>query len=402
MAAHNHESEDAGKAFALTGASDPSKLQSELANVVEDGPVPLVVQRRGRIVYANAAARRDFPGEVDEGNAFMSVERFHADDRALFADAQTRASSGTLWRGTLRLAHPSEDFRPAQVTIFSVDFGGPALAYFVRDLSLDLEEKAHLFVNSRSASAAVLAAGVAHEINNPLATIMTNLGFVFDQLRLLRDEMPDAPPPAHDRIQQSLDALEDTHASGLRIETVIRDLRAFVPDGEARTAVAVNEAVRVALRRADAELDTTTPLVTDFGDPPAVDANAARLVQIFFNLIVNAVEATPRGETRRNEVRVSTRSLDGCAVVSVSDTGKGIPANVRPHIFDAFVTTKPQGEGMGLGLFVVHAVVASLKGRIEVDTVIPTGLHDSSTRGTKFTLFLPGLAEPPRSRKSLK
>lgn len=377
---------------------------SELANLVEDGPIPLVVQRGGRVVYANASARQEFPDEVGEGKpAFMSIDRMHADDRALFVDAQTRASSGIQWRGMLRIVHPSEDFRPMQVTIFKVDFGGAALAYLVRDLSLDLEEKAHLFVNSRTTSAAALAAGVAHEINNPLATIMTNLGFVSDQLRLLREAITEASPYVADRIQQSLDALEDTHASGLRIETIIRELRVFVPDGEQRTAVDVNEAARAALCRVEVELGATTPVVTDFGDPPAVDANASRLAQVFFNLVVNALEATPRGEARRNEVRLSTRAIDGSAVVSVSDTGKGIPASVRPHIFDAFFTTKKQGEGVGLGLFVVHAVVASLKGRIEVDTVVPTASSfDSPPRGTKFTLYLPGISEPPRSRKSLK
>ena len=402
MAAHNHESRDAGSFSPLSGGNDPSKLSSELANVVEDGPVPLVVQRDGVVVYANAAARRDFPGEVDAGKpAFMSVQRMHPDDRALFVDAHARASAGTSWRGMLRLAHPSEDFRPALVMIFAVDFGGAAIAYYVRDLSLDLEDKAHLFVNSRTASAAVLAAGIAHEINNPLAAITTNLGFVSEQLRVVREATSDVPASVMERIQHSLDALEDARASSLRIESVIRELRAFVPDGEPRTPVDVNEAVRIALRRVDADLGNTTPVVTDFGDPPAVDANGSRLAQVFFNLLANALEATPRGEARRNEVRVSTRGLDGHAIVSVSDTGKGIPANVRPHIFDAFFTTKPQGQGVGLGLFVVHAVVASLKGRIEVDTAVPTGATDSASRGTKFTLFLPAVSDPPASRKSI-
>ena len=402
VAAHNHESQDAGPVSALVGGADASKLASELANVVEAGPVPLVIQRDGFVVYANPSARREFGDEVDPGKpAFMSVQQMHPDDRTLLADAQARASGGTSWRGTLRLVHPSDDFRPLQVTIFALDFGGPALAYFVHDLALDLEDKAHLFVNGRTASTAILAAGISHEINNPLATIMTNLGFVFDQLRLVQEALADAPAEVADRIRESLDALEDTHASGLRIETIIRELRAFVPDGEERTAVDVNEAVRAALRRVDAELGSTTPVVTDLGDPPKVDANASRLTQTFFNLVVNALEATPRGEARRNEVRVSTRGLDGHAIVSVSDTGKGIPANVRPHIFDAFFTTKPQGQGVGLGLFDVHAVVTSLKGRIEVDTVVPTGAIDSSSRGTKFTLFLPAVSDPPPSRKSI-
>lgn len=394
MGAHDHDP---------MGVADPHALDTALARLIDDAPVPLIVQRGGAVVYASTAARAAFGASIREGHELFSADHVHEDDRSILADAQAHAASGSIWRGTIRLEYGPNDHRPTQVSIFGVDFGGSAIAYFARELSLDVEDRAHLFVNSRSASAAVLAGGVAHEINNPLATIMTNLGFVSDQLRLVIDDLPVAPPSVCDRLRQSIDALTDTHASATRIESIVRDLKAFVPDGQAKTSVDVNEAVRVALRRIEVDAHPAVRIDVQLGAPPPVDANAARLAQAFYNVIVNAIEAIPDDGRTDHVVRVVTAASNDDAVVSVSDTGDGIAANVRPRIFDAFFTTKPQGDGMGLGLFVVHAVVTSLGGRIEIETLAKsTALPPAARTGTTVVLRMPGVPEPPRSREIAK
>jgi len=115
-------------------------------------------------------------------------------------------------------------------------------------------------------------------------------------------------------------------------------------------------------------------LVKDYGDVPFVDANEARLGQVFLNLIVNAAQAIPEGNTDKNEIRVVTKSDgDDSVVVEVRDTGGGIPEAVISKIFDPFFTTKPIGIGTGLGLAICHRIVMGMGGKIEVDSEVGKG-----------------------------
>ncbi|MEO8796294.1 MAG: ATP-binding protein [Polyangiaceae bacterium] len=393
---------------------EQSKLGSQLASLVEDGPIPVVVQRDGEIVYSNRAATDGFGHALGVGQkAFFTVERIHVEDRGTFSAALLRR---TRWRGGLRVETSPGVFRAVVVTTFPVQMDGLAVAFVIRDLTLDLDREAHVQISSRTASAASLASGVAHEINNPLATIMTNAGFVFDQLQALAADVGDMPAesPTAARVRSSLDALRDLHASAERIEAIVRDLRAFVPDGAATAPVDPNRALQIAVRHLEAANARKIPIVIDLGEPPLVETNAARLAQAFFNLLVNAVESIDAdaeivlgawGIADVNEVRVATRYEEGCAVVTISDTGRGIPSHVRPRMFDAFYSTKELGQGVGLGLFVVQAVVASMAGRIEVESHVATsdGGGGAGRRGTTIRLYLPGIGEAaPRSREGLK
>ncbi len=393
---------------------EQSNLDSQLASLVEDGPVPVVVQRDGAIVYSNRAATDGFGHALGVGQkAFFTAERIHVEDRGTFSDA---ALQRTRWSGGVRVETSPGVFRAVVVTTFPVQMGGLAVAFVIRDLTLDLDREAHVQISSRTGSAASLAGGVAHEINNPLATIMTNAGFVVDQLQALAADLADMPAesPTVARVRASLDALRDLHASAERIEAIVRDLRAFVPDGAATAAVDPNQALQIALRHLEAANARKIPIVIDLGEPPLVETNAARLAQAFFNLLVNAVESIAddaeiargaSGVADVNEARVATRCEDGCAVITISDTGNGIPSHVRPRMFDAFYSTKELGQGVGLGLFVVQAVVASMAGRIEVESHVATsdGGGGAGRRGTTIRLYLPGIGEAaPRSREGLK
>jgi CheY-like chemotaxis protein len=123
-------------------------------------------------------------------------------------------------------------------------------------------------------------------------------------------------------------------------------------------------------------------LIKDYQKVPLVDANESRLGQVFLNLLVNAAQAIEEGNASRNEIRVRTYvDAQGWVVVSIADTGTGIPENLRARLFTPFVTTKPAGVGTGLGLSICHRIVSSLGGRIVVDSEVG--------KGSEFKVFLP-------------
>ena len=120
---------------------------------------------------------------------------------------------------------------------------------------------------------------------------------------------------------------------------------------------------------------------------PPFSGNRSAMGQVFLNLLLNAAQSLPSGQASANEVRALTSVRDGEIVVEIGDTGAGIPREVIPHIFDPFYTTKPIGEGMGLGLAISNRIVADHGGRIEIDS--------DAGRGTTVLVILPlGLATP--------
>jgi signal transduction histidine kinase len=251
------------------------------------------------------------------------------------------------------------------------------------------ETQEQLLHAGRMAAVGTLAAGVAHEINNPLTFVMNNLGFIREQLDSLFN-VQNVPPGQTREIKQ---ALEDIADGAERVRVIVRDLRIMSrPQPEQRVPVDVNGALETAVGFAANELRHRARVVWCLGEIPAVPANEARLGQVFLNLVVNAAQALPEGEPDRNEIRVTTRLEGGQVVVEVTDNGVGIPREHLPRLFDPFFTTKPAGKGTGLGLSICHAIVSSLGGRIAVDSAV--GL------GSTFRVVLPAgvsdLPEVPR------
>jgi len=159
-------------------------------------------------------------------------------------------------------------------------------------------------------------------------------------------------------------------------------------EGEARAPLDVRSVLLSAIGLASNEIRHRAEISVDPGEVPLVLASEHQLGQAFLNLLINAAQAIPAGNARENVVRCATStSPGGRAVVEISDTGCGIPPELRSRIFDPFFTTKPVGVGTGLGLSICHAIVTQHGGEISVESG-PAG-------GTTFRIDLPACAEPP-------
>lgn len=243
-----------------------------------------------------------------------------------------------------------------------------------RDITNRKQTEEQLIVSDRMASIGTLAAGVAHEINNPLSSVLANLDLALKGL----SDLGGATSLPADLVEE----LRDARDGAERVREIVRDLRIFSRSNEeARGPVDVRRVLESTLRMAWNEIRHRARLVKDFGNVPPVDANESRLGQVFLNMIINAAQAIPDGNADLNEIRIRTYLRDGSVVVSFADTGSGIPEEVRGRIFTPFFTTKPVGVGTGLGLSICHRLITSFGGEIQFDT--------ETNRGTEFRIILP-------------
>jgi PAS domain S-box-containing protein len=265
--------------------------------------------------------------------------------------------------------------------VVSRDRNGAALRALgtISDVTERNRLKASLALADRMASVGTLAAGVAHEMNNPLTYVTANLAHARDLLRK-SPALQDASGEVSSVVEQLRGALDDALQGADRVARIVKDLKTFSRDDERRQPVDARAALESALQLARGEIKKRARIVRDLDDVPLVDGSESRLGQVFLNLLVNAAQAIPDGAPERNEIRVSSRVRQGWVEISVEDTGCGIPREVLGRIFDPFFTTKPVGTGTGLGLAICHEIVAALGGEI--------GVESEAGAGTRFTVRL--------------
>jgi PAS domain S-box-containing protein len=247
----------------------------------------------------------------------------------------------------------------------------PGLAGVAREITELKRVEAQLAVSDRMASVGLLAAGVAHEINNPLTSVLGNLELAAMELN------DDARP------ETLKELIDESLSTSIRIRDIVRDLKLFSRfDEERRTAVDVERVLDSCARMAGNEIRHRARLVKSYEQGALVEANESRLGQVFLNLLINAAQAIPAGKSDENEIRVSSRGDgQGSVIISISDTGVGMTPDVMKHLFMPFFTTKPVGVGTGLGLSICHRIVSSFNGTIKVESEIG--------KGTTFSVILP-------------
>ncbi len=225
-----------------------------------------------------------------------------------------------------------------------------------------------LVLADRLSSVGMLAAGVAHEINNPLAYVLGNLEFALGHL---------ARSPAARRrglAAEFTQALTQAREGAERIRQTTRDLRVFCrSDHDERRPVNVVGVMESSIRMAWNEIRHRARLERSFEPVPSILVNEARLGQVFINLLVNAAQAVPEGDTNGNQITVSIRLLGDEIAVDVRDSGCGIAPHNLERIFDPFFTTKPEGIGSGIGLSICRSILGDVGGSLDVRSELGTG-----------------------------
>lgn len=349
----------------------------EFRAVLAAMPDAVVVLRAGTIYFANDAFAELVGRERPEviGAPFDSF--VHPEDRDVF-EAQRDAG----WAKSVRLLHQSGALRLAEVSAAGdVSFeGSPSHILVARDVTERVLAREQIARSDRLAALGALAAGVAHEINNPLAYVLLNLEAARAQ-----------------SVPESGDALDEAIDGARRIGSIVGELRGFW-NGSADSlgAVDVTTAVTSAANLAQNEIRHRAELVRQLEPGLVAFARQGQVVQVLVNLLVNAAQAIPDESGRPQVVRVQSRAVSLTEVeITISDTGLGISPEVRESLFEPAASVRSSGVGPGFGLAISKRIVQELNGSIEVAETGPAG--------TTLAVRLPRLPveeTQPESRKS--
>lgn len=364
------------------------RSESNFRALIEHLPDQVWVHRAGHIVYVNPNAVHAL-GYSDaaelighELEEFSFVEDHETLRHRLLSPPPLGHS---LPRVNLRLRHHDGHALLIEIASQGVMFDGEhSTLVLVRDVTERKQLEAHLLVADRMVSIGMLAAGVAHEINNPLSFVISNLDFVVEQLPQLQAKATGCQAMCEDLGS----ALADAQVGADRVRSIVKGLKAFSrTDDLERGPVHVHHMLEATISMAMNEIRHRARLVRDYStETLLVQGDESRLSQVFLNLLVNAAQAITEGSSSQNEIRVTTsQSPDGGSLIEVRDSGPGMSAEVQRQLFTPFFTTKPNGIGTGLGLSICHQIVTSHGGRISVET--------SPGHGAAFRVWLPG-AQP--------
>lgn len=336
-----------------------------------------------RIVYLSPQMERllGYPYDtlVEDGFITSCCERA---DVTAFRDATQRFLAGT-W-----LPSKPVEMRMRAVTgeihHMAVFHGRIADGRYLSGVMLDMTQQRQLEAELAQAqkleSVGRLAAGVAHEINTPVQYVGDSIAFVRDSLGEVFqaiDPTRAADPELADVLDEYPRALERALEGLQRVTTIVRSMRVFAHQAQDKTSIDLNQSLEATLVVARGEYKLVADVETSFAKLPRIRCHAGELHQVFLNILVNAAHAIEDavGATgRRGVIGVATRQDGDDIVVSISDTGTGIPESARAHVFDPFYTTKQVGRGTGQGLAIARSIVVDKHhGTLAFDTAMGAG-----------------------------
>ncbi len=346
--------------------------EAQFRRVIEAAPDGIVVSRDGVVLFANPAAVRllGYEGASELVGHPMSLF-LDPEELALMRERVTMAARRGLPLAPQEYAARRRDGSrvTAEITSLPIEWDdGPAIIALVRDVTERVRLRLELARADRLRAVGTLAAGVAHEINNPLAY----MALAVESLdALLRSRMADEHlPPA-------LATVAEIRAGAQRVAAIVRDLRTFAQDGvqedQSDASADVLEVLATLRRLVAHDVRHRATLVVDASPLPPVAISTRRLEQVMVNLVLNAAHAVEHHTTSpRILVRACTAD-ERSVTIEVIDNGPGIATAVLPRIFDPFFTTKSPSVGSGLGLAISHRIVTDAGGSISVESEIGGG-----------------------------
>jgi PAS domain S-box-containing protein len=356
---------------------------------VNDGMLVVDIST-GTIIECNAGASRVLQVPVEEllsiAPAWLQVTP-EGSPRLGWGALLDELADGKTVRGRAIMRDGSESSIEMRATMKNID--GMACAFVLcHDIGSDLEAERARATQERLATVGSLAAGVAHEINNPLTYVIANVQYALDSLTQLQlreqDPVKETERERERKRAQIKEALYEANEGARRVQRIVADLKTLARQGEDRLEpIDVENTLHWAIGVTMAEIRHRARLVKNFEILPPVRGDEARLGQVFVNVLLNAAQAIQPGNVGDNEVTVNTYSRDGRVYIEVLDSGTGIPEQNLTRIFDPFFTTKPRGVGTGLGLSICHEIIASMRGQLTAANR-PTG-------GAKFVVELPAM-----------
>ncbi len=254
------------------------------------------------------------------------------------------------------------------------------LVLVVRDLHEVVVLRDRLLLSGRLAAVGELAAGIAHEISNPLAFVRANLSLMREHWSSLGEQLEKGgmKRDASELLAEGEEMLDGSLEGVDRAAAIVRDVRGLAhAGGRERQAADLNQLLEGVLRIAAPQLRGRATLEKEFGDVPPVWGTPQELQQVFLNLVLNALQALEEAGT----IRIATRKQGDFVFACVEDDGCGIEPEIRGRIFDPFFTTKPVGEGTGLGLGITYGIIRNHGGDIAVES--------EPGRGTRFCVQMP-------------
>jgi PAS domain S-box-containing protein len=378
-------------------AHDRERAYHVALNSVSDAVV--TVDLAGKVTYLNPAAESLIGASADSAIGRSADQLLHLTDQS------SSAGDATPLDAALRLKKPT-DVSPANLRNVAtgdqhsinesatpiVDSGHLSGAVMVfRDVGEKKRMQQQLELADRLSSLGTMAAGTAHELNNPLTVVVTNTGILGEELAQLQAALRSSSvrEMTNKNFASMFAALGDIQAAASRMGRIVGDLRGFARPMESESqSIDLRRAIDWAVRATAHELQHRAQLRTKLQAAPDVRGDSARLEQVLVNLLVNAAHAIAPGRADFNEIFIALHADDrGRAVIEVSDTGEGIRPDVLNRIFEPFYTTKKAGTGTGLGLAICHGIVKSLGGDI--------GAVSEPGKGTTFTILLPPAPQKP-------
>lgn len=228
----------------------------------------------------------------------------------------------------------------------------------------------------RLVTTGTLAAGVGHEINNPLSYVLANLDFALEQLPALGTSMPSTQQ------RELVEVLGEAREGAERVRRIVRGLRALAREENQPVPTDVHAVVEISVNMAMHEVRQKATVDVNLRAVPLVMADESRLTQVIVNLLMNAAQAFTAHDPTRNRISVRLEKMPERRVaIVIEDNGPGISPEILPRIFDPFFSTKPVGQGTGLGLSISHSIVTALGGEITCNTRLG--------EGTTFRVTLP-------------